>query len=101
MFLVRTTFVPPENLPESEIDRLRIAEREQAELLQREGVISHLWRQTGTSCAWGVWNLPTSAELEQALKSLPLRGYMTVDIHPVEIHRNALTRDAPHLREEK
>lgn len=101
MFLVRTNFVPPENLPESEIDRLRAAEREQAELLQSEGVISHLWRQTGTSCAWGVWNLSTRAELEQALRSLPLRGYMTVDIHPVEIHPNALTRTAPHLRGEQ
>lgn len=94
MYLVRTFFDPPEMMQHRDVVRLREAERIKAEQLQHEGVLVHLWRQSGTTHAWGVWDVDSLDDLKTAMSTLPLYAYMSLSVQPIEPHPNAVT-DTP------
>lgn len=90
MFLVRTDFHRPVDVPDDHLSALVIAERVRAEELQRNHTIRLLWREPSTSVAWGIWEAPGESELYEAIRSLPLSCWMDIAVHPVIDHPNAV-----------
>lgn len=92
MYLVRTFFDPPEMMQHHDVVRLREAERIRAEQLQQAGVLLHLWRQSGTTQTWGVWDVDSLDDLNATMSTLPLYTYVSLSVQAIEPHSNAVTR---------
>lgn len=93
-FLVRTEFCRPETLDEFQLDQIRQAERLQAISLQESGTIRHLWRELGSSIAWGVWEAPNENALMSAIDTLPAREWMSITVFEVVDHPNSLNHES-------
>lgn len=83
-------FHPPEQISSSELATLRQNESRRAKELQEEGVLLQLWREPATGATWGVWEAADEAAAIEALSSLPAFPAMTLDVHQVIDHPNAL-----------
>lgn len=90
LYLVRTEFTAPADLPSVELVELLARERVASDRLQREGVIVQLWRETGTARAWGVWSVVDADDLRTEMSRLPCSRYMTVESFPVHAHPNSI-----------
>jgi len=99
-FLVRTDFARPASMGDHEFDSLRALEVERAGVLQRSGTIRQLWREIGTTVAWGIWEAQDEESVRASIHSLPLAPWMSIDIHRIIDHPNALIREQP-LRSQK
>jgi muconolactone delta-isomerase len=91
-FLVRTEFLRPTAMGSRELDQLRRREAAQAHALQQAGTIRQLWREEGTTVAWGIWEAPSEDAVRASVNSLPLSQWMSIDVHHVINHPNALIR---------
>lgn len=69
-------------------DRLFAAERARGQELARAGVMKRLWRIPGRWANWGLWEAPEATALHEALTSLPLWPWMSVEVHPLAEHAN-------------
>ncbi|WP_225310249.1 muconolactone Delta-isomerase family protein [Microbacterium testaceum] len=76
------------DLESEEVDQLKRAERERALELAAEGFLQILWRIPGRWANVGVWRAPNREMLLQALGTLPLRPFMSIDIQELEEHPN-------------
>ncbi|WP_034260760.1 muconolactone Delta-isomerase family protein [Actinospica robiniae] len=88
-FLVelRTTF--PDDMAQTEVDRLRAAEAVRARALAAAGHLVRLWRPIGELRSIGLWRAADEAELrEKVLGTLPLYPFMTVQVTSVAPHPN-------------
>lgn len=94
-FLVRTDFERPMSMGDHEFNHLKTREAATAEVLQRSGTIQRLWREVGTTVAWGIWEAEDEESVRRAIHSLPLSQWMSIDIHHVIDHPNALNREQP------
>ncbi len=94
-FLVRTDFARPASMGDHEFDSLRALEVERAGVLQRSGTIRQLWREIGTTVAWGIWEAHDEESVRASIHSLPLAPWMSIDIHRIIDHPNALIREQP------
>jgi muconolactone D-isomerase len=85
-FLVHIEIAMPPQMSNDEREGLNRAERERAAELARAGTICRLWRIPGRTANWGLWEAPDATALHDALRSLPLFGWMDVAVHPLADH---------------
>jgi muconolactone D-isomerase len=85
-FLVRIELVAPPGIDAEELANLRTREAQRARELAAEGNIVRLWRSESTWGNWGLWSCESQETLLRLLESLPLRPFMTIDIHDLGQH---------------
>ncbi|WP_145010890.1 muconolactone Delta-isomerase [Pseudomonas oryzihabitans] len=91
LFMVRMTVKLPHDLPASESTRLKQAEKELAQELQRQGTWRHLWRIAGLYANVSVFDVADAQALHDTLLQLPLYPYLEIEVtalcrHPSSIH---------------
>ena len=69
-----------------ELARLTADERARASELAGEGRIRRMWRIPGRRANWGLWEAPDATALHEALGSLPLFPWLSIDVHPLAAH---------------
>ena len=94
-FMVRTEFKRPSDMDDTDLAFLQEEEKLRASVLQGDEVILHLWREPGTSIAWGLWNIDDEHALLSSLRSLPAFQWMTVTYREVIDHPNAIRVSDP------
>lgn len=85
-FLVRIELVAPPGMDTEELANLRTREAQRARELAAEGNIVRLWRSASTWGNWGLWRCESRTALVILLDSLPLRPFMSIDIHDLAPH---------------
>jgi muconolactone delta-isomerase len=83
-FLVNIELEVPED--EADVDDLKRREAVRAAELAKAGTLLRLWRVPGRWANWGLWSAPTEADLHAALDLLPLRPYMQLTVHELQVH---------------
>ncbi|KUM43077.1 muconolactone Delta-isomerase [Pseudomonas sp. EpS/L25] len=91
LFHVRMTVKLPTEMPADQAARLKAAEKELAQRLQREGTWRHLWRIAGLYANVSIFDVPDAQALHDTLMQLPLYPYMEIEVsalcrHPSSIH---------------
>jgi muconolactone delta-isomerase len=87
-FLVHVDIETPPELGDAQVDALRVAESARAAELANSGHLLRLWRVPGRWANWGLWDAVNEVALLELLDSLPLRRYMSVEVHPLMEHPN-------------
>ena len=85
-FLVRIELTAPPDMPPDELADLRHREGLRARELAASGNLVRLWRAASTWGNWGVWRCASRDGLVEVLASLPLRPYMSIEIHDLGPH---------------
>lgn len=93
LFMVRMTVKLPHDLPAADATRLKQAEKELAQELQRQGTWRHLWRIAGLYANVSIFDVADNAELHALLLSLPLFPYMRIAVTPLCRHPSSLYED--------
>ena len=83
----------PRDLDPAAFDRLKAAEKAQAEALQGEGKWLHLWRIAGQYANISVFDVASHDELHAILSALPLFPFMTVSVTPLAQHPSAIHKE--------
>ena len=91
LFMVRMTVKLPHDLPAADASRLKQAEKELAQELQRQGTWRHLWRIAGLYANVSIFDVADTQALHDTLLQLPLYPYMEIEVtalcrHPSSIH---------------
>lgn len=91
LFMVRLTVKLPHDLPAADATRLKQAEKELAQQLQRQGTWRHLWRIAGLYANVSIFDVADTQALHDTLLQLPLYPYMEIEVtalcrHPSSIH---------------
>lgn len=91
LFMVRMTVKLPHDLPAADASRLKQAEKELAQELQRQGTWRHLWRIAGLYANVSIFDVADAQTLHDTLLQLPLYPYMEIEVtalcrHPSSIH---------------
>lgn len=90
LYHVRMDVHPPRDMPSTEFDVLKAAEKTRAEELQRQGIWRHLWRIAGAYANYSVFDVADHDELHTILSTLPLFPYMQVQVTPLARHPSAI-----------
>jgi muconolactone D-isomerase len=85
-FLVSIDVRFPDHLDKKARDDLMKAESARGALLAREGTIGAIWRVPGRVSNRGIWSAADATALHEALVSLPLWPFMTIDVVPLARH---------------
>jgi len=83
----------PRDMDSGAFDRLKAAEKAQAEALQREGKWRHLWRIAGQYANVSVFDVASHDELHTILSGLPLFPFMTLSVTPLAQHPSAIHKE--------
>ena len=83
LYHVRMDVRPPHGMDPAEFDRLKAAEKERAQALQREGKWAHLWRIAGQYANISVFDVESHDELHAILSTLPLFPFMEIAVTPL------------------
>lgn len=75
-------------IPDDQLQRLRQAETERAVELAAAGHLKRIWRLTEGWSNVGVWVAVDEEALRAVLDTLPLRGFMTIDVKQLLPHPN-------------
>ena len=91
-YLVRIAVSLPAEMSEDERDKWKQAELVRGRELQRQDVIRHIWRLPGRTANVGIWATESATDLDDAIASLPLYRWMTVEVtalaaHPLELDK--------------
>lgn len=84
--LVRIDVTLPPAMDGEFRQRLLAEERQAGEKLVDAGVIHAMWRVPGRLANVGIWRVPDGAALDQALGSLPLLAWATVETELLAPH---------------
>ena len=74
------------DVPEERREDLVARERERGRELVAAGTIVRIWRVPGRWANVGIWRADDATELHDAISSLPLWPWMTVDVAPLATH---------------
>jgi muconolactone D-isomerase len=85
-FLVAIDIRLPGDLEDDRRDALLKAEFERGASLAEAGILRAVWRVPGKLANRGIWAAPDATALHEALVSLPLWPYMTVEVIPLARH---------------
>ena len=85
-FLVHIEVLWPADGDPAEYERLRAAEGVRARELAASGRLRRLWRIPGRRANWGVWEADNGTELHEAIASLPMFPWLSVEVHPLAGH---------------
>ena len=90
LYHVRMDVTPPTHIPAVEFDRLKEAERQMAQDLQRQGIWRHLWRIAGQYSNFSIFDVASHDELHAILSGLPLFPFMAISVTPLARHPSAI-----------
>jgi muconolactone D-isomerase len=85
-FLVHIQVEWPPDGDADELARLTSAERTRAAELAAEGRLRRMWRVPGRWANWGLWEAPDATALHEALSSLPLYPWLSIEVEPLAAH---------------
>lgn len=85
-FLVHIQVDWPPDGDADELARLLSAERTRAAELVAEGRLRRMWRVPGRWANWGLWEAPDATALHEALSSLPLYPWTSIEVEPLAAH---------------
>jgi muconolactone D-isomerase len=85
-FLVRIELTTPPGMDPEELSELRQREARRASELAAAGSIVRLWRSSSNWGNWGLWRCEDRESLLHLLDSLPLRPFMSIEIHDLAPH---------------
>ncbi len=91
LFLVRIDVGLDPALDPRARQELLDAERKRGEELKAEGLIVDMWRIPGRIANYGLWSAPSPTALHEALSSLPVFPYTSIDVTALAAH--SLTND--------
>ncbi len=86
LYLVRMDVKIPDSLPKSEIEKIKLTEKEYSQNLQRAGKWLHLWRVVGEYANYSIFDVQSNDELHEILSGLPLFPFMTIAVTPLAKH---------------
>ena len=93
LFQVQMDVRIPHDLDTAKADALKSAERERAQVLQREGKWRHLWRHAGRYANTSVFDVDGAQELHDILSTLPLFPFMEISVTPLCRHPSSIRSD--------
>jgi muconolactone D-isomerase len=85
-FLVEIRVAVPPEMPEPQRKDLLARERERGQELRAAGTIVRIWRVPGRWANVGIWQAADATELHDAISSLPLFPWMSVDVAALATH---------------
>ena len=85
-FLTTFTVTVPAGTPEETADATRAREADRARQLATEGHLLRLWALPGEGRTLGLWQAGDTPGIEAIVRSLPLYGWMSVEITPLTPH---------------
>lgn len=85
-FLVAIDVGLPPNTEPARRDALVAAEAARAKELAEQGVIYRLWRIPGRWSNVGIWRAVDATQLHQAISSLPLYPWLSVEVTALARH---------------
>jgi muconolactone D-isomerase len=91
LFMVRIDVQLDPAMSASERTALLEAEQRRGRELKDQGIIVDMWRIPGRIANVGLWAAPSATALHEALSSLPVFAYTTIDVLPLAAHH--LTTD--------
>jgi muconolactone D-isomerase len=86
LYLVRMDVKIPDSLPKSEIEKIKLTEKEYSQNLQRAGKWLHLWRVVGEYANYSIFDVQCNDELHEILSGLPLFPFMKIAVTPLAKH---------------
>ncbi|MDN5851277.1 MAG: muconolactone Delta-isomerase [Actinomycetia bacterium] len=90
LFLAEMEVSLPHDLADDVLAKLKDAERERAQEIQRSGRWPHLWRVAGRYANVSVFDVESVDELHELLSSLPMFPYLDITVTPLANHPSAL-----------
>jgi muconolactone D-isomerase len=93
LYLVTMEVRIPPDADQHTVERLKTAERERAQELQRSGEWRHLWRVVGRYANVSVFDVDSHRRLHEILSTLPLGPYLDIDVTPLTTHPSALSAE--------
>lgn len=90
LFMVHMVVDIPASLPAEEAARIKAAEKQYSQDLQRAGKWPHIWRIVGEYANFSVFDVESNDELHDLLSQLPLFPFMTVKVTPLARHPSAI-----------
>lgn len=91
-FLVHMDVNVPHDADTAEIEKLKDAERDRAQELQRDGRWEHLWRVVGRYANVSVFHVNSHEELHELLSGLPMWPFLDITVTPLTRHPSALEK---------
>ncbi len=86
LYLVRMDVKLPDSLPKSEIEKIKLTEKEYSQNLQKAGKWLHLWRVVGEYANYSIFDVQSNDELHEILSGLPLFPFMKIAVTPLAKH---------------
>ncbi len=90
LFLVHMIVNIPADIPEDEVNRIKLLEKEYSQDLQRQGKWPHIWRVVGEYANYSVFDAASNDDLHTMLSQLPLFPYMQIKVTPLAKHPSAI-----------
>jgi muconolactone D-isomerase len=90
LYHVRMDVRPPHDIDPDRFEEIKAAEKERAQVLQREGKWRHLWRIAGQYSNVSIFDVADHDELHGILSSLPLFPFMEIEVTPLARHPSAV-----------
>ncbi|MFT4099774.1 MAG: muconolactone Delta-isomerase [Burkholderiaceae bacterium] len=90
LFIVHMIVDIPATVPADEAARIKAAEKQYSQALQRAGKWPHLWRVVGEYANYSVFDVDSNDELHEILSGLPLFPYMKIKVTPLARHPSAI-----------
>ena len=93
LFQVEMTVTVPHDVDAGAFEKLKQAEKERFQELQRAGTWRHIWRVVGHYRNTSIFDVQSNAELHDILMSLPLYRYMAITVTPLCRHPSSIYDD--------
>ena len=93
LFMVEMDVVIPPGFDTSEAERLKLAEKNRFQELQRSGQWRHIWRVAGRYANVSIFDVASNGELHDLLMGLPLYPFMAVKVMPLCLHPSSIHED--------
>lgn len=87
-FLVHIEIVWPADTEPGRKEAVFQQELERGQALARAGQLRRIWRIPGRWANWSLYDVADATELHDALSSLPLYPWMSIEVHALAQHPN-------------
>ena len=90
LFLAQMEVSVPHDVDPADLAKVKDAERERAQEIQRSGRWPHLWRVAGRYANVSVFDVESVDEVHELISSLPMFAFMDITITPQATHPSSL-----------
>ena len=90
LFKVEMTVNIPKDLPVTEVDAIKLKEKQYSQELQKAGIWVHLWRVVGQYSNVSIFDVKDNAHLHEILTGLPLYPFMTMEVTALCTHPSSI-----------